>query len=177
MDFSKLIPRTTSLVGVVMVILKRRARSKLTLLPLRTCVWGVQNAQDHDLGLHWTGEPARDSREISCILRHESNAHIRRPRSMQRPKRTVCWLLHTIVRISTRTHQIRPKSWAGSTGLTNASIGRAHNIRHGDRAFQAHVPATAARTTARPSPNPVESAHRDIEEHGPLQLQVILERG
>jgi hypothetical protein len=103
-----------------MVILKSGMRGKLSLPPLRTCIGGVQNIQDHHLRLHCTGEPAWDSRtnvadsatraKFTRITRAFHNAI----KAHNKP--------HILERISARTYQSHPKSWAGTTKLARNRI-------------------------------------------------------
>jgi hypothetical protein len=46
------------------------ARRMNSTIPLRTCVWGVQNTKDHYLGLHCTGESAQDSHDNATLVKH-----------------------------------------------------------------------------------------------------------
>ena len=111
-----------------MVILKSQTRVKLTRPQLKTHVRGVQNTQDHFKGPHWTrvlsGSVPRisDARPpatatASCKRAHQTKPFNRAIHTQNMP--------HSIGHSSTRTHPNRPRTWAGSTGQTRKSTGRA----------------------------------------------------
>jgi hypothetical protein len=83
-------------VGVEKVIFMLNARRMNSTTTQNMCL-GFQNTKDHYLGLHWTGETARDGTVMQTQTRrqrdlerdHQSNTLIRRPRSTQHSKRTV----------------------------------------------------------------------------------------
>ena len=65
-------------------------RAEWTLLPVRTCAWGVQNTKDHYLELHCTLEKRPGTvMQTRRQREHHSNTLIRRPRSTQHPRCTM----------------------------------------------------------------------------------------
>ena len=114
------------------------ARRMNSTIPLRTCVWGVQNTKDHYLGLHCTGESAQDSHDNATLVKHTHSTPVFHTTSKTHN------IPHTIARISARTHQSRPGSWPGSTGLASEQL-------HPKRKWQ-HTVATHERPTSGSSP-------------------------
>ena len=100
----------------------------MTLPPLITCVWGVQNTQEHVLRPKWTKVLARDSR---INLRHtdDTRKHTRPTTAFHTTAKSRN-MLHATAISSPRTHPNRPRSWAGSMELTRNELASAHRRSH-----------------------------------------------
>ena len=136
--------------------------------------WCIQNTQKHGLTLTWTREPSEIAKSgfdhdfADCAATQATPKRAKKRRHTQN-------MLHSIGHSSTRTHPNRPRTWAGSTGQTRKSTGRArctHCDSTSTRKQHAHIGryCSAMRSKRNESRTPSHAAPhariRTAQEHG-----------
>ena len=153
-----------------MVILKRRQRTKLTLPPLRTCVWGVQTTEDHNLRPHWTGEPAQDSRANLCTHATMSETRTFDPRvplSGRSAHNTAYECAHL-----NKNASEPPKIMGWLHRADKCEHRGAHSIRHGDGQRSKHMSQRLQRAQQRGPPQIQLNRHAEASKStGPCSFR------